>query len=97
GGGRVARSLGRKKQLRERLSAVAIFKIVRRYGVLIGKPELAPHDCRRTFAQLAYEAGIPITQISRLLGHENVATTQRYLDLELNLETTASDFIPLSV
>jgi len=31
-----------------------------------------------------------------LLGHENVATTQRYLDLELNLETTASDFIPLS-
>lgn len=97
GGGRVARSVGRKKRLSEKMSGVAIFKLVRRYGNLIGIPELAPHDLRRTFAQLAYEAGVPITQISRLLGHENVATTQRYLDLDLNLESTASDFIPLSI
>lgn len=96
GGGRVARSLGRKKRLSESMSAVAIFKLVNRYGMQIGIPELAPHDLRRTYAQLGYEAGVPITQISRLLGHENVATTQKYLDLELNLETTASDFIPLS-
>ncbi len=96
GGGHVARSLGRKKRLSSSMSGVAIFKLVRKYGTLIGIPKLAPHDLRRTYAQLGYEAGIPITQISRLLGHQNVATTQRYLDLELNLETTASDFIPLS-
>jgi integrase/recombinase XerD len=97
GGGRLARSLGRKKQLQESMSAVAIFKIVAKYGAQIGIPELAPHDLRRTYAQLGYEAGIPITQISQLLGHERVSTTQRYLNLELNLETTASDFIPLSI
>ena len=50
----------------------------------------------RTFAQLAYDAGVPTTQISRLLGHANVGTTQRYLNLDLDLEVTASDFVPLA-
>ena len=68
--------------------------MARKYGKAIGKPELAPHDLRRTYAQIAYEAGVPITRISRLLGHESIETTQRYLNLELDLETTASDFVP---
>ena len=84
------------KKLGKSISTVAIFQIVRKYGGLIGLPELAPHDLRRTFAQLGYEAGVPITQVSVLLGHSNVATTQKYLNLALDLETTASDFIPLS-
>ncbi len=95
-GGLVARSLGMGKKLGKGISAVAIFQIVRKYGGMIGLPELAPHDLRRTFAQLGYEAGVPITQISVLLGHSNVGTTQKYLNLALDLETTASDFIPLS-
>lgn len=96
GGGYIARSLGRRQELGESMSAVAVFHLVNKYGKQIGMDELAPHDCRRTFAQLGYEAGIPITQISTLLGHSSVATTQRYLNLSLDLETTASDFIPLS-
>jgi integrase/recombinase XerD len=82
--------------LGESLSAVGAFQIVRRCGALIGVPELDPHDLRRTYAQLGYEAGVPITQIKELLGHASVATTQKYLDLSLDLETTASDFIPLA-
>jgi integrase len=62
----------------------------------IGIEKISPHDLRRTYAQLGYEAGVRITQISTLLGHAHVATTQKYLDLNLDLETTASDFIPLS-
>lgn len=96
GGGYIARSLGMKKELGDSMSAVAIFQLVNRYGKRIGIDELAPHDLRRTFAQLGYEAGVPITQISTLLGHSSVATTQRYLNLSLDLETTASDFIPLA-
>ncbi|MFZ5887914.1 MAG: tyrosine-type recombinase/integrase [Chloroflexota bacterium] len=96
GGGYIARSLGMKKELGDSLSAVAVFEIVRKYGWLIGMYELAPHDLRRTYAQLGYEAGVPITQLSTLLGHANVATTQRYLNLALDLESTASDFIPLA-
>lgn len=72
----------------------AIFALVCRRGAKIGKPHLAPHDLRRTYAQLGYEAGVPITQISKLLGHASVATTQRYLNLDLDLETTVSDFVP---
>jgi integrase len=63
-------------------------------GKMIGKPELQPHDLRRTYAQLGYEAGVPVTQISRLLGHASIATTQRYLNLALDLQVTASDFVP---
>lgn len=96
GSGLVARSLGRNKQVGARLSAVAIFHLVNKYGKQIGIPQLAPHDLRRTYAQLGYEAGVPITQVSVLLGHSNVATTQKYLDLSLDLETTVSDFIPLA-
>lgn len=96
GGGYVARALGMKKELADSMSAVAVFHLVSKYGEKIGVPGLAPHDLRRTYAQLGYEAGIPITQISTLLGHSSVATTQKYLDLSTDLESTASDFIPLS-
>ena len=96
GGGLVARSLGRKKELGESMSAVAVFQIVRKYGKMINMPELSPHDLRRTYAHLGYDAGIPITQIKELLGHASVATTQKYLDLSLDLDNTASDFVPLS-
>lgn len=96
GDGFVARSLGMKKQLGKSMSSVAIFQLVNKYGNKIGLPQLAPHDLRRTYAQLGYESGVTITQMSTLLGHSSVATTQKYLDLSLDLETTASDFIPLS-
>jgi integrase len=96
GGGFVARSLGMKKELGQSMSAVAIFHLVNKYGKQIGMDELAPHDLRRTYAQLGYEAGVPLTQISTLLGHSSVATTQKYLDLSLDLEKTVSDFVPLS-
>ena len=93
--GHIARSLGMARRIGESLSGVAIFRVVRKHGALIGVPEVAAHDLRRTYAQLGFEAGVPITQISRLLGHSSVETTQRYLNLDLNLEVTISDFIPL--
>jgi integrase len=64
------------------------------WGNLIGKDDQRPHDLRPTYAQLGYEPGVPITQIGRLLGHVSTETTQRYLNLELDLESTVSDFIP---
>jgi integrase len=92
--GLLLRSLGRGNQLGDSLTAVSLFRIVAKYGKQLGKPELAPHDLRRTYAQLGYEAGVPITQISTLLGHSSIETTMRYLNLELDLHTTVSDFIP---
>jgi integrase len=94
GEGFVPRSLGRSKTLGESMTPVALYNLVRKCGKRIGKPDLAPHDLRRTYAQLGHEAGVPITQICRLLGHASIETTQRYLNLELDLRTTVSDFIP---
>jgi integrase/recombinase XerD len=98
GGEYIARRMERKSKtkLGSSMSAVAIFQLVSKYGRWIGKPALAPHDLRRTYAQLGYNAGVPITQISVLLGHSSVKTTQNYLNLNLDLESTASDFIPLA-
>ena len=96
GGGLIARSLGMKKELGDSISAVAVFQIVRKYGKMLNIPKLSPHDLRRTYAHLGYDAGVPIMQIKELLGHASVATTQKYLDLSIDFENTASDFVPLS-
>jgi hypothetical protein len=36
----------------------------------------------------------PLAQISKLPGHASIETTQDYLNIELDLETTISDFVP---
>jgi integrase len=94
GEGPVLRSITKGGDVGESLSSVGLFNLVRNAGAVMGKPELAPHDLRRSYAQLGYEAGVPVTQISKLLGHSSITTTQRYLNLDLDLSTTISDFVP---
>jgi integrase/recombinase XerD len=72
-------------KLRESMTAVAVYNVVQEHGAAMGKPDLAPHNLRRSYAQIGYESSIPLTQISTLLGHANVATTERYLNLALDL------------
>ena len=97
--GHVLRPLGRDKKISDldegkSMTTTALYNLVQKRGGMIGKDDLQPHDLRRTFAQLGYEAGVAITQISTLLGHANLETTQRYLNLQIDLGTTISDFIP---
>lgn len=92
--GCLLRSQDQRGEWRASLSDVALFHIVQKYGAEIGKPKLAPHDLRRTYAQLGFEAGVPITQIGLLLGHASIETTRRYLNMDLDLAMTVSDFIP---
>lgn len=79
GEGYTLRSLGMNREAGESMSPVAIFNVVRKRGKMIGKPDLAPHDLRRTFAQIGFDERVPITQLSVLLGHASVETTKRYL------------------
>lgn len=95
GPGRIARSLNNRGEIQATLSAASLLGIVKDAGGRIGKPQLQPHDLRRSYAQIGYEAGVPITQLSKLLGHASVTTTQRYLMLDLELEIVAGDFIPV--
>lgn len=69
----------------------AIWAIVRRYALRIGQPDLAPHDLRRTWAQLARRGGAQLEQIQLALGHSSVQTTERYLGGKLDLEHAACD------
>lgn len=95
GKGFVVRGIGNDETPKEDFTGDGLFSRVRKYGVLMGKPTLAPHDLRRTYAQISFESGVDISQLSELLGHSNIATTQRYLNININFETSGSDFVPL--
>lgn len=92
--GHILRSLGRDGKPSDSISTTALYNIVQKHGRMIDKPDLAPHDLRRTYTQIGYDAGIPVAQISKLLGHANIKTTMRYLQLDLDLDVTISDFVP---
>jgi site-specific recombinase XerD len=79
----------------ETVSAQALYKLVKGYGAQIGHPELAPHDLRRTFAKLAKKGNAALEDISMTLGHASLQTTQRYLGLDLNLDSAAPDRVGL--
>lgn len=52
-------------------------KLAKRAGI----KKANPHKFRRTCATLALRRGMPIEQVSKMLGHEQISTTQIYLDL----------------
>ena len=54
---------------------------LRKIGKRAGVEKVHPHRFRRTCATFALRRGMPIEQVSRMLGHANIATTQIYLDL----------------
>jgi integrase len=48
----------------------------RRFLKKEGLPNIGPHDLRRTFANVASQAGAPIEQISEALGHASIGITK---------------------
>jgi site-specific recombinase XerD len=68
----------------ETMTAQGIYNIVLKYSKPL-KIDLAPHDCRRTFAKLAHKGGSPIEQIQYSLGHASIRTTEIYLGTCQNL------------
>lgn len=94
--GRILRNVDQVGRVGESMSGQAILDTVQRYGRAIGYPGLRPHDLRRTYARIGYDAGIDIGQVSLLLGHADIKTTQRYLGLAIDTRETISDFVPLA-
>ncbi len=41
---------------------------------------VSPHTCRHTFAHMQLRNGCDLYTLSRLMGHENISITQRYLE-----------------
>lgn len=62
----------------KRRAAMLFSKAVKHSGL----GDVVPHDCRYSYGSLLIEKGVPITTVSRLLGHSSPATTMRiYADI----------------
>jgi site-specific recombinase XerD len=81
---------------RTAISCQGMRDIVIQYSTIMGVA-FAPHDLRRTFAQLAYKGGADLKQLQMSLGHADIKTTERYLGLVQDFENAPVDFIGVSV
>lgn len=59
------------------LKANGIAWLLKGYGEQVAL-HVSPHQLRHTFARQVTEAGMPVTSLSKLLGHEQISTTQIY-------------------
>ncbi len=75
----------------ERLSAKAIWHIVKRAAKRAGIDGLAPHDLGRSCAKFCHMAGGELEQIQFLLGHVSVQTTEQYLGCKQKLRDAVND------
>jgi len=81
----------------ESLTPQAIGDVVKEYGPQIGKPELAAHDLRRSFAKLAHKGGSGLDQIQLSLGHASIKTTEKYLGVSQNLTDAPCDHLGIAL
>lgn len=66
-------------QRAERLTANAVYRIVRKAGQKCGIPSLSPHWLRHAHASHALERGASVAVVRDTLGHSSLAVTNRYL------------------
>ena len=67
----------------KKLTAEAITKFLKKAAKDVGVNDqirVSPHTCRHTFAHMQLKNGLDLYSLSRVMGHENVAITQRYLE-----------------
>ena len=67
----------------KRLTEAAVCKFMKKAAKDVGVNPLvrvSPHTCRHTFAHQELKNGLDLYSLSRLLGHESVSITQRYLE-----------------
>jgi integrase/recombinase XerD len=97
--GRIFRSVNKRdKVIGEGIAdRKAIWRLVVDYAAQTSLGNLAPDDLRRTCAKLCRKAGGNLEQIQLLLGHASVATTERYLGIELDLAIAVNDEMGLKL
>ena len=65
----------------KRLETSAIEIFIRKLGRSAGVENVHPHRFRRTCATILNRRGMPIGEIAKYLGHDSIATTQIYVDV----------------
>jgi site-specific recombinase XerD len=66
---------------KDRITTRAVQKILKKYPVSINGElrDVKPHDLRRTYAKLFYEAGGDLVALQQNLGHASINTTIKYI------------------
>ena len=67
----------------KRMTQEIVSKIMKQTAAAVGVRadiRVSPHTCRHTFAHLQLKNGLDIYTLSRLLGHEHIGITQKYLN-----------------
>lgn len=80
--GPVFRGMARGNAVRSgRLTTRSVQRILASYPIVINNRwvYVRPHDCRRTYARLMYEAGMEMLAIQQNLGHTSANITQGYI------------------
>lgn len=67
-----------------RISTMAVEKRMRDLSKKSGVPNVHPHKFRRTVATKLIKRGMPIDQVQKVLGHENITTTMLYVEVDQN-------------
>jgi integrase/recombinase XerD len=65
----------------ERMTVSGLRYLAYKYSKIARIPHTGLHDFRRCFALSLYRKGVEILIISQLLGHANIETTKRYLNI----------------
>lgn len=68
----------------DRLTESGVELRLREMGKKLGVEKVHPHKFRRTMATRAIEKGMPIEQVQKILGHEQIDTTLRYAIVNQN-------------
>ena len=61
-----------------KLSAQAIYNLIRLRSEQAGIEHCAPHDLRRTLVTRLLDMGVDINTVRQIVGHQNINTTARY-------------------
>lgn len=77
-------------------SPEVVYQILQERCELAGMDRrISPHDLRHSMATTLYKAGVKIELIQDILGHTNIDTTKRYIEVEQHVYDDAMDNVVL--
>lgn len=74
----------------EQMSEDNIQRILKKYGDLARKinpslPQIHPHLLRHSFGAINYRAGMSLPELAKLMGHDNLETTEIYAETDFDM------------